>query len=399
MSGSDRLSAVTTGVTAMTAMALELVQWVLAVGWMPSAQCHARGSSSFVRLPQRNGQLNRAALHDLKVLFHSQKWTLKEVVGKRGQENCNAECRRIFHEPGGDSRGFLMRKDCARDLVRQHVKDIESVRDATEIDGPAGQQLAVDTEKGIEDEAAAECGQGVSGHEAEASSARVTQDVEDGDSGVPASRCQHEIHKAQRNGWSGDPIVKEETKKDSGCEVFKLDEGVVPNVILLDARLSEKEQPDIRDQNERNAHVGEGTAGAVFDDPRNEEIELLLDGDAPEDPHRIEGRGGDKHAGPVAEEKDSPDRPRDAWLNHRKYSDTKSDAEPGEVERPNSKNAADVELAGMNLAGCLTLSQQKFGDEEGTESKKEAESESRSPCGVEEYLRHTTRQDSGRNRS
>ena len=170
---------------------------------------------------------------------------------------------------------------------------------------------------------------------------------------------------------------------------MKLDEGVAPGRMIQDSHISQAEEPDIRDENECEAKKSEPTAIAVLDDPGNEEVELLLNGDAPEWIHWVESHGR-RHGGPVAKHDNGPSSPGDFRIRaHSKCDDTEANEKTEKVERPDAQDAPDVELAGVNLAARLAFTQQQLGNEEGAESEKQAESESAGRENIDGYMSKT----------
>ncbi len=108
---------------------------------------------------------------------------------------------------------------------------------------------------------------------------------------------------------------------------------------------------------------------------RPEEIELLLDGDAPE--RKDDGRGeADEDHPPVSSEQGEGESgaPADVLVGNVPLHHP-GKGEEGEVERPDAQDAADVEGAEIDAAEALALADEQLGDEIGAEDEEEIDAE------------------------
>jgi hypothetical protein len=156
--------------------------------------------------------------------------------------------------------------------------------------------------------------------------------------------------------------------------------------MVADTRSSQEEEQDVGVKDEREANSGESAAIAVFGEQGYEEVELLLNGDTPEWVHRIEANVG-RHGSPIAEHDNGPSGPGDFSINmYCECDDREANCEADEIERPDAQNATKVELAEMNLASRLALTQKQLSNKESAECEKQGESESAGRDCVDEYM-------------
>jgi hypothetical protein len=127
---------------------------------------------------------------------------------------------------------------------------------------------------------------------------------------------------------------------------------------------SQSIEPEIGEHDNSNRGHIERFAIEVFQSPRSEDIELLLDRDTPKGVHWVvdQAMQGDI---PGAHKDYEPANSKNIGdLAAGKKRDSDAQQQPKVVKRPNTENAPNIELLDVDSAGVFALSNQQFANEE-----------------------------------